>query len=61
MTHGLLDPGWPLLGTHGRATGKPRVGPVGNGLRGDTFWVITEHGDHSARSRRSNRDPGFAR
>jgi deazaflavin-dependent oxidoreductase (nitroreductase family) len=41
---GLLGSGWALLETRGRHSGLPRVAPVGNGLRGDTFWVITEHG-----------------
>jgi deazaflavin-dependent oxidoreductase (nitroreductase family) len=40
--------GWPrtqaLLETTGRKTGQPRRVPVGNGLRGDTFWIVTEHG-----------------
>lgn len=39
---------WPttqaLLETTGRKTGLPRRVPVGNGLRGDIFWVVTEHG-----------------
>jgi deazaflavin-dependent oxidoreductase (nitroreductase family) len=45
----LLDRGlWPrtqaLLETTGRNTGRPRRTPVGNGLRGDAFWIVTEHG-----------------
>jgi deazaflavin-dependent oxidoreductase (nitroreductase family) len=40
--------GWPpsqaLLETVGRRSGLPRRVPVGNGLRGDTFWIVTEHG-----------------
>jgi deazaflavin-dependent oxidoreductase (nitroreductase family) len=41
-------PGAPaLLETVGRKSGRPRRTPVGNGLRGDTFWVIAEHGRHS--------------
>jgi deazaflavin-dependent oxidoreductase (nitroreductase family) len=41
-------PGSPaLLETIGRKTGCPRVTPVGNGLKGDTFWVIAEHGRRS--------------
>lgn len=39
---------WPrtqaLLETTGRKTDAPRQVPVGNGLRGDSFWVVTEHG-----------------
>jgi deazaflavin-dependent oxidoreductase (nitroreductase family) len=41
-------PGAPaLLETTGRKSGRPRVTPVGNGLKGDKFWVIAEHGRHS--------------
>lgn len=47
VERGALDPGWALLETRGRTTGKRRVVPVGNGLRGDTFWIITEHGHHA--------------
>jgi deazaflavin-dependent oxidoreductase (nitroreductase family) len=39
---------WPktqaLLETKGRATGRPRQAPVGNGLRGRAFSIVTEHG-----------------
>ena len=45
----LLERGWwprtqALLETRGRRSGLPRRVPVGNGLRGNTFWVVTEHG-----------------
>ena len=45
----LLERGlWPrtqaLLETRGRKTGLPRRIPVGNGLRGGKFWIVTEHG-----------------
>jgi len=41
-------PGAPaLLETIGRKSGRPRRTPVGDGLRGDTFWVIAEHGRHA--------------
>jgi deazaflavin-dependent oxidoreductase (nitroreductase family) len=36
-THALLE-------TVGRTSGRLRRVPVGNGLRGDTFWIVTEHG-----------------
>ena len=45
--HGPLDRVWPILETTGRRSGRPRRTPVGNGLRGDTFWIVTEHG-HAA-------------
>jgi deazaflavin-dependent oxidoreductase (nitroreductase family) len=40
---GLL-PGWALLETTGRKTGRPRRTPVGNGLVDGTFWIVAEHG-----------------
>jgi deazaflavin-dependent oxidoreductase (nitroreductase family) len=45
----LLERGlWPrtqaLLETKGRNSGVRRRVPVGNGLRGDSFWIVTEHG-----------------
>lgn len=41
-------PGVPaLLETVGRKSGEPRHTPVGNGLSGDTFWLVAEHGRHS--------------
>ena len=36
--------GWAILETRGRKTGLPRQNPVGNGLLGDTFWIVAEHG-----------------
>ena len=50
-------PGAPaLLETVGRKSGRPRRTPVGNGLKGDTFWIIAEHGRHSdwVRNMRAN-------
>jgi deazaflavin-dependent oxidoreductase (nitroreductase family) len=45
----LLDRGFAprthaLLETTGRKSGLPRQVPVGNGLRGSEFWIVTEHG-----------------
>ena len=45
----LLESGlWPatqaLLETTGRNSGRARRVPVGNGLRDDRFWIVTEHG-----------------
>jgi deazaflavin-dependent oxidoreductase (nitroreductase family) len=37
-------PFWALLETTGRKSGLPRRNPVGNGLEGDTFWIVAEHG-----------------
>jgi deazaflavin-dependent oxidoreductase (nitroreductase family) len=33
-----------LIETTGRRSGKSRVTPVTNGLDGDVFWIVTEHG-----------------
>jgi deazaflavin-dependent oxidoreductase (nitroreductase family) len=33
-----------LIETTGRSSGKSRVTPVTNGLDGDVFWIVTEHG-----------------
>jgi len=41
---GLAPPFYALLETTGRNSGKPRRTPVGNGLDGDTFWLVTELG-----------------
>jgi deazaflavin-dependent oxidoreductase (nitroreductase family) len=37
-------PWWSLLETTGRKSGRPWRNPVGNGLDGDTFWIVAEHG-----------------
>ena len=39
-----LARGWAILETRGRKSGKLRRTPVGNGLVGDTFWIVAEHG-----------------
>jgi deazaflavin-dependent oxidoreductase (nitroreductase family) len=45
LERGLMPRGGPaLLETTGRRSGMPRRVPVGNGLRGDEFWIVTEHG-----------------
>jgi deazaflavin-dependent oxidoreductase (nitroreductase family) len=31
--------------------------PVGNGLRGEHFWIVTEHGRHADYVRNIERDP----
>ena len=44
---GLLPPAVAILETRGRKSGKLRRTPVGNGLQGDTFWLVAEHGRRS--------------
>ena len=44
LRHGLGLRAFALLETVGCRTGEPRQTCVGNGLIGDTFWVIAAHG-----------------
>jgi deazaflavin-dependent oxidoreductase (nitroreductase family) len=58
----LLQRGlWPrsqaLLETTGRKSGQPRRVPLGNGLRGDQFWIVTEHGYGSDYVKNIQKDP----
>jgi deazaflavin-dependent oxidoreductase (nitroreductase family) len=41
---GLVPPGYALLETIGRKSGKPRRTPVGNGQVNEQFWIVAEHG-----------------
>ena len=41
---GVVPPGYALLETIGRKSGKPRRTPVGNGRVGEQFWIVAEHG-----------------
>ena len=41
---GVAPPGYALLETVGRKSGKPRRTPVGNGRVGKEFWIVAEHG-----------------
>jgi deazaflavin-dependent oxidoreductase (nitroreductase family) len=54
---GVLPRGWALLETTGRRSGQPRRVPVGDGLRGDTFWIVAEHGRHADYVRNIEREP----
>src|SRR5438105_13273210 len=44
FTSGIVPPGYALLETAGRKTGKPRRTPVGDGRVGNQFWIVAEHG-----------------
>jgi len=50
-------PWYALLETRGRKTGRPRRTPVGDGLRGEVFWLIADHGHASAYVRNIQADP----
>jgi deazaflavin-dependent oxidoreductase (nitroreductase family) len=36
-----------MLETTGRKSGQPRHTPVGGRVVDDTFWMVSEHGEHS--------------
>ncbi|HEX8075511.1 MAG TPA: nitroreductase/quinone reductase family protein [Thermoleophilaceae bacterium] len=54
---GINPPGYALLETRGRKSGKPRTTPVGDGLVGDTFWIVSEHGRRAGYIRNIQHDP----
>ncbi len=54
---GLVPPGYALLETIGRRSGLPRQTPVGDGLIGDTFWIVAEHGLRAAYVHNLQADP----
>jgi deazaflavin-dependent oxidoreductase (nitroreductase family) len=57
LRHGLGPRAFALLETVGRRTGKPRQTCVGNGLIGDTFWVIAAHGWQADWVRNISKEP----
>lgn len=50
-------PWWSLLETRGRNSGRAIRNPVGNGLKDDTFWIVSEHGDESSYVKNIKADP----
>jgi len=54
---GVVPPTHVLLETTGRKTGRPRQNPVGNGLDGDTLWIVAEHGRGASYVRNLEADP----
>ena len=57
IERGLFPSAWALLETTGRRSGEPRRTPIGNGKRGDVFWIVTEHGYGSAYVKNIQADP----
>src|SRR5204862_7614142 len=57
LERGLMPRTQALLETTGRKSGLPRRVPIGNGLRGDTFWIVTEHGNRADYVRNIRKDP----
>ena len=54
---GIAPPGYALLETIGRKTGKLRRTPVGNGRVGQQFWLVAEHGMKSGYVRNIAKNP----
>ena len=57
VERGLAPPSYAILETTGRRSGRPRRTPVGNGLDGDTFWIVAEHGRRAGYVRNIEGDP----
>ncbi len=57
VRRGLIPRGTALLETTGRKSGLPRQVPVGDGLRGDVFWIVTEHGYGADYVKNIQKDP----
>ncbi len=54
---GIAPRAFALLETTGRRSGQPRHTPVGNGLAGDTFWLVAGHGTQADYVRNLQADP----
>ena len=54
---GLAPRAFALLETSGRRTGEARRTPVGNGLLGETFWLVSEHGRRAGYVRNIEANP----
>ena len=57
VEHGVAPPTYAILETTGRKSGQRRRTPVGNGLDGDTFWIVAEHGKRAGYVRNIEADP----
>jgi len=54
---GIVPPGYALLETIGRKTGKARSTPVGDALVGRQFWIVAEHGMKAGYVRNIKQNP----
>jgi deazaflavin-dependent oxidoreductase (nitroreductase family) len=57
LERGIAPRSVALLETTGRKSGEPRRTPVGNGVRGEQFWIVTEHGRRAAYVKNIEADP----
>ena len=54
---GINPLGLAILETRGHISGKTRQVPVGNGRKGDGFWIIAEHGTRAGYVHNIRHDP----
>lgn len=54
---GLMRRSTALLETIGRKSGQLRITPVTNGLSGEEFWIVTEHGGRAGYVRNIEMNP----
>src|SRR5499433_1141303 len=54
---GIVPPGYALLETIGKKTGKARRTPTGDGRVGSEFWLVAEHGMQAGYVRNIERNP----
>lgn len=57
LSIGVNPLGLAILKTRGRASGRPRRTPVGNGRQDQVFWIIAEHGERAGYVRNIRCDP----
>lgn len=57
LRHGRGPRAFALVKTTGRNTGQPRCTGQGNGLIGDTFWVVAAHSQQAAWVRNIRKQP----
>ena len=57
LGHGLPAPGYVLLETTGRRTGRSRRTPVGDGRVDGVLWIVAEHGERAGYVRNIRADP----
>jgi deazaflavin-dependent oxidoreductase (nitroreductase family) len=57
LTIGVNPLGLAILETRGQHSGKIRRVPVGNGRKGDSFWIIAEHGSRAGWVHNVRHDP----
>lgn len=57
LERGVRIPGYAVIETIGRKSGQQRRTPVGDGLDGDTFWIVAEHGHRAAYVRNLEANP----